>query len=257
MAANTSKKRHGWTRMGNLSRDSSCSIQFVANIFWKGILSSTARSRLQCARWTFRGVTYSLMGCDNGNWNLSNFPFPIPEDLRLRVLNTLVINQEEKADQVAWGYSRDGLFSSKSAYLLQENQPNANPVLQKLRKVNCHNRWNAPPAGWFKVNCDAAVNNPGFITYGGVIRDSMGKWLSGFCGKMEHGTVNRGEIWSTVKGIKLAIELQIDYLIVESESLLAVHFLSHDCLISHHWSTLHDVFRRVQQAEGSEDIAYI
>ncbi|GLT31839.1 hypothetical protein SLA2020_065470 [Shorea laevis] len=45
----------------------------------------------------------------------------------------------------------------------------------------CHVRWDKPPEGFFKLNTDgSALKNPGPVACGGLIRDSLGKWVAGF-----------------------------------------------------------------------------
>ena len=45
--------------------------------------------------------------------------------------------------------------------------------------VTC--RWEKPPKGWIKLNMDGcALGSTGLAGCGGVVRDSHGKWISGF-----------------------------------------------------------------------------
>ena len=52
-------------------------------------------------------------------------------------------------------------------------------VQKKAIKVNIS--WNPPMADWDKANIDEAFKcNPSFISWGGVIRNTLGGWLGGF-----------------------------------------------------------------------------
>ncbi|GLT98322.1 hypothetical protein SLE2022_158310 [Rubroshorea leprosula] len=45
----------------------------------------------------------------------------------------------------------------------------------------CHVRLDKPPEGYFKLNTDgSALKNLGPAAYGGLIRDTLGKWVVGF-----------------------------------------------------------------------------
>ncbi|KAI4317377.1 hypothetical protein L6164_025249 [Bauhinia variegata] len=100
--------------------------------------------------------------------------------------------------------------------------------------------WNPLPHNYFKLNCDASgFGNPGNISFWGVIRDASGSWVQEYSGNLLHNTVNYGEIWSIHIGIKLALALKVDHVIVESDSLIAVNALKYsNPQPFHQWKTL-------------------
>lgn len=45
--------------------------------------------------------------------------------------------------------------------------------------TDCH--WEAPPAGWVKLNTDGSMHSPTKeSSIGGVFKDDIGRWLCGF-----------------------------------------------------------------------------
>lgn len=91
-----------------------------------------------------------------------------------------------------------------------------------------HVRWIFPPDGWCKLNTDgASKGNPGIAGCGGVIRDSRGLWLSGYCMSIGCTTAFKAELWGILKGMELAWNFGIRRLMVESDSLSIISFLNH------------------------------
>ncbi|XLT87235.1 hypothetical protein HN873_008988 [Arachis hypogaea] len=83
--------------------------------------------------------------------------------------------------------------------------------------------WEAPNWNWTKLNVDGSVNQPGSKgTCGGLIRDWMGRTIAGFSMNIGVCTITMAEIWGMYVGVKLASELGIRKLVVESDSKCAI-----------------------------------
>ncbi|XP_015160416.1 uncharacterized protein [Solanum tuberosum] len=63
-------------------------------------------------------------------------------------------------------------------------------------------QWIKPPDQWVKINTDgSALNNPGRIGAGGIIRDQTGELLLAFAAPLGEGTNNQAEIGATIFGM--------------------------------------------------------
>ncbi|KAH9742595.1 hypothetical protein KPL70_002999 [Citrus sinensis] len=63
--------------------------------------------------------------------------------------------------------------------------------------------WKPPDWPWCSLNTDGAHNRGGISTAGGLIRDHMGCWLSGFGMMIGSCSITVAELW----GLKLQVEI--------------------------------------------------
>jgi len=96
--------------------------------------------------------------------------------------------------------------------------PNSKPGGGILRKVR---RWERPPEGVLKLNCDASFYEEG--NYGGwgfIIRDSDGDVVLAGWGRVNH-LLNplQAKIIACLQGVQAASNLGIAHLIVETDAL--------------------------------------
>ncbi|KAL4390584.1 hypothetical protein HN873_007945 [Arachis hypogaea] len=94
--------------------------------------------------------------------------------------------------------------------------------------------WEPLEEGWAKLNVDGSVLQPGSRgASGGIIRDSRGRFLAGFSMNIGKCTITIAELWGFFVGMKLAVEMSIPYLMVESDSSCAVHLLQSAVVENH------------------------
>lgn len=87
--------------------------------------------------------------------------------------------------------------------------------------------WSPPPSGSCKMNTDgAAKSNPGMAAAGGVLRDSRGRWLGSFARNIGWTTSLEAELWALRDGLQLALNMEINDLILETDSLVAKDLIS-------------------------------
>ncbi|KAK7275016.1 hypothetical protein RIF29_16122 [Crotalaria pallida] len=83
-------------------------------------------------------------------------------------------------------------------------------------------RWKKPEVGWVKLNVDGScdhISNPRSAGCGGVLRDASGNWLLGFSQKLDPSCeVDDTEIAAILKGLELASDMNIKWLVVESDN---------------------------------------
>ncbi|KAM5549769.1 hypothetical protein ABKV19_000934 [Rosa sericea] len=113
--------------------------------------------------------------------------------------------------------------------------------------------WLKPPIGFLKLNVDGTRSNQsGFIGAGGVIRDHNGDWLSGFSINLGVGQIINAEARGMLSGLKLASDLNIRKLEVESDSAIFVKLLIDGCPISHPLGNIINSCRHL--INGFEDV---
>ncbi|RYR27976.1 hypothetical protein Ahy_B01g052052 [Arachis hypogaea] len=99
--------------------------------------------------------------------------------------------------------------------------------------------WEPPEQGWLKLNVDGSVLHPGSRgACGGIIRNWEGRVVAGFSMKIGKCTITTAEIWGFYVGIKLATEMRISKLVVESDSKCAVELIQKTSVEKHSQSTL-------------------
>ncbi|XP_004292485.1 PREDICTED: putative ribonuclease H protein At1g65750-like [Fragaria vesca subsp. vesca] len=85
--------------------------------------------------------------------------------------------------------------------------------------------WTMPPQSYYKLNIDGTrVSSSGMIGAGGVIRNHSDAWITGFQINLGVGAID-AEAWGLFHGLKLASNLHISKLEIESDSAILVHLM--------------------------------
>lgn len=61
---------------------------------------------------------------------------------------------------------------------------------------------------------------------GGLLRDACGRWYGGFFKFLGSSSILKTEAWGILEGLRLALDLGVDLLEVESDSLMLVNVIS-------------------------------
>ncbi|XP_049348974.1 uncharacterized protein LOC125813528 [Solanum verrucosum] len=86
-------------------------------------------------------------------------------------------------------------------------------------------QWIKPPEKWVKLNTDgSALNNPGSIGAGGVLRNHMGELLLAFSVPLGEGTNNQAEVEAALFGLTWCAQLNYNKVILEVDSQLLVDY---------------------------------
>lgn len=92
------------------------------------------------------------------------------------------------------------------------------PLGSRLRSVE-YIGWDLPPQGYFKLNVGGSVKrHTGYAGAGGLLRDHLGNWVHGFTMNVGITFAFIAELQALYEGLKLARELGVFKLIVESDS---------------------------------------
>ncbi|KAK4729618.1 hypothetical protein R3W88_022606 [Solanum pinnatisectum] len=112
--------------------------------------------------------------------------------------------------------------------------------------------WKKPPDQWAKLNTDgSALNNPGRIGAGGVLRDHTGKVLMAFATPLGEGTNNQAEVEAAIFGITRSLEIAYRNIFLEVDSQLLVEWITKSTQppwnINTQVNKLHMLIRQTQQ----------
>ncbi|CAL1373122.1 unnamed protein product [Linum trigynum] len=161
-----------------------------------------------------------------------------------------------------WKYRNDSVFKGKKLspsslhnYVMAKAREWSKAWSEGRLDANAHDQhartealisWKAPAAGWGKMNTDgAAQGSPRIASAGGALRDSQGTWLGGFCSKMGNGTAIMAELWGILQGLQLAWKKGIRFLILESDSQLALDLIKNRTDAAHLHATILGLIRRL------------
>ncbi|KAH1115517.1 hypothetical protein J1N35_008895 [Gossypium stocksii] len=108
-------------------------------------------------------------------------------------------------------------------------------------------KWKAPCHSWVKVNSDGATAESGnWSAAGGILRDSHGNWLAGFCRFIGRGSALTIELWGILHGLEIAWQKGYTKVIIVSDNKSAVDILT-DALLRSSATTL---VRRIKEGVG-------
>lgn len=106
----------------------------------------------------------------------------------------------------------------------------------------CKVAWNRPPEEWVRINTDgSALNNPGKIGAGGILRDKESKLVLAFATPLGEGTSSKAEMEAALFGLSWALELGYRKIIIELDSQLVVQWISKKTV--NHWSVTNQLER--------------
>ncbi|KAK6780041.1 hypothetical protein RDI58_022225 [Solanum bulbocastanum] len=87
-------------------------------------------------------------------------------------------------------------------------------------------KWIKPPDTWVKLNTDgSALNNPGNIGAGGILRNQNGDLLFAFSAPLGEGTNNQAEVEAAIFGLSWCANLNYKNVILEVDSQLLVEWM--------------------------------
>ncbi|PKI71193.1 hypothetical protein CRG98_008368 [Punica granatum] len=87
-------------------------------------------------------------------------------------------------------------------------------------------RWEPPPYGFYKLNSDGcSKGNLGLAGSGGLIRDSLGRWIIEYQMNLGHATSPIAELKARRQGLMIARDLGIGCLIVELDAQLVLKWV--------------------------------
>lgn len=95
---------------------------------------------------------------------------------------------------------------------------NTSSLAVRSRKIKRWIQWKQPLCPWCKLNTDGARKQLGASSAGGLIRNHLGMWLTGFGLKIGFCSVTAAELWGFYQGLLLTWQHGIQFLHVEVDS---------------------------------------
>jgi ribonuclease HI len=97
-----------------------------------------------------------------------------------------------------------------------------------IRKTNSSpSVWSPPPSGFIKLNFDGASRgNPGPAGFGAVLRDHAGQIIHLAAGFLGENSNNVAELTSLLRGLQIAVQHQLHWLIIEGDSQVIIQLVS-------------------------------
>ncbi|KAK4733710.1 hypothetical protein R3W88_007971 [Solanum pinnatisectum] len=93
-------------------------------------------------------------------------------------------------------------------------------------------QWIKPPDSWVKINTDgSALNNPGRIGAGGILRNQTGEFILAFSVPLGQGTNNQAEIEAANFGLTWCVQLNYKNVILEVDSQLLADWFSNKAAV--------------------------
>ncbi|CAN1850390.1 Putative ribonuclease H protein At1g65750 [Linum perenne] len=134
-------------------------------------------------------------------------------------------------DSLVWGLEADGKFSVRSAYLMitDNDTSQSDPMWRHIWNWQGPSKfvvWRPGEEGWFILNTDGSrYTSPGSTAIGGLIRNDQGRFVQAFTANLGDCSITRAEMGAIVQGMKLAWDLGVRKLLVQSDSKAAVTIL--------------------------------
>lgn len=96
-----------------------------------------------------------------------------------------------------------------------------------ISRVKVNVCWQSPPPNFYKVNIDGAHNNWTRVSAcGGLVLDSQGVFIKGFCGNLGVCSTLMAEFRALIHGVKMARSLHLDKVIFETDSSVVVNLVT-------------------------------
>jgi len=106
------------------------------------------------------------------------------------------------------------------------------PLKPNRVKIVVEVKWEPPSTGWIRINCDgSSIGSPSIGSIGFVIRDAQSNFLGAYAQNIGHATALGAEFSSCVMAIEKALELHLNNLWIETDSITVVKAFRQNCLI--------------------------
>ncbi|KAL9419174.1 hypothetical protein AB3S75_037017 [Citrus x aurantiifolia] len=122
---------------------------------------------------------------------------------------------------------------------------NNSHISQQPRRKEIYIGWMPPLWPWYKLNTDGSCRKDEGAGAGGIIRDSVGHWITGFCMNIGESSVLMAELWGLYQGLLLAWEAGIKRLLAEVDSLCVTQLISKQVVVPNEFYALVGAIREI------------
>lgn len=117
------------------------------------------------------------------------------------------------------------VVSNQVKFILQHYRVNGLCSIQLERRL-IEVTWSPPQSGCYKVNIDGSHITGGGSAYGGLIKHGEGSFVHGFFCKLGSSNALWAELWGLRLGIKLASQLNLNWIVFELDSKVYVDMVN-------------------------------
>ncbi|RYR27984.1 hypothetical protein Ahy_B01g052067 [Arachis hypogaea] len=224
-----------------------------------------------------------------GEWDNEKLKGWLPDQVVQRIIFLSPPSPWKQEDHLVWAQTSDGTFNLKTTYQAVKgdvlamfekiaSHPNGivesihnrvkdilkvikNPILpgNKIITSGLLIRWYPPVEGFIKINVDGSfLTSSNNATCGGVMRDSLGRFIKCFSCNLGSCSIMHAELWTIVKGLHLAVINSYNHVVIESDSMMAIQFIK-EGMPKHHpcYSLVEEIqiiIRRLNQVNWSHTL---
>lgn len=172
-----------------------------------------------------------------------------------RVRNNVVFNHSQPTSQRIWSLIKllatEDLATRSAVHALLPPEPALDVFVSRRARPHFIS-WTAPDEGWTEFNVDGALSIDLLACCGKMLRDSRGRWIKGFCrGDLTYHNVFLVELSAIQSAVEIALGMDLQHVIVESDALEAIHLLSSENVHAHPFGSLAASILRMQRDHGS------
>ena len=130
-------------------------------------------------------------------------------------------------------------------------------ISQQPRRKEIYIGWLPPPWPWCKLNTDGFCRKDKRAGASGIIRDSVGHWITGFCMNIGESSVLMAELWGLYQGLRLTWEAGIKRLLVEVDNLCVTQLVSKQVVVPNEFYALVVAIRELISRNWQVSITHI
>ncbi|XP_028786509.1 uncharacterized protein LOC114742412 [Neltuma alba] len=158
-------------------------------------------------------------------------------------------------------WTPNAMLIAKARHILS----NLKQAATKLRGSNLNGhrvtvqgiKWSPPPPGWVKLNVDGAFSTLHGAGCGGILRNHVGSFISGFMFHPNDGDSLAAELWALVCGLKMTWDFGFRKVIVETDASEVIRLLYHSSDKDHHLLQLISEARSMVDRSWEVDLGLI
>ena len=131
------------------------------------------------------------------------------------------------------------------------------PLVTRSIRINKWISWHPPKWPWCTLNTDGAHKSDEISTAGGLIRDHLGRWISGFGMVIGSCSITVAELWGLYKGLQLAWDSGIRRLKVETDSLCVTQLVARSSVMTNEYAPLVQAIKDYLKLDWHVSIVHI
>ncbi|KAH9779123.1 putative ribonuclease H protein [Citrus sinensis] len=179
-------------------------------------------------------------------------------------LHSNLVDDSRMGDVLSWAFLFNQTKMNCSALLVdvhsrakETHKLHNSPLVTRSIRINKWISWHPPKWPWCTLNTDGAHKSDEISTAGGLIRDHLGRWISGFGMVIGSCSITVAELWGLYKGLKLAWDSGIRRLKVETDSLCVTQLVARSSVMTNEYAPLVQAIKDYLKLDWHVSIVHI